>query len=89
MEGSFGDRDPDARSARIVGCGKLQGLGNRSAHIDLESIRDKDEDYWDEYGGIPKAFIPFPGQRKCGKTGSELIPHSDILCSRRMQGSEG
>jgi ABC-type lipoprotein release transport system permease subunit len=25
--------------------------------IDLEKIRDKDEDYWDEFRGTPKAFI--------------------------------
>jgi ABC-type lipoprotein release transport system permease subunit len=25
--------------------------------IELEKIRDKDEDYWDEYRGTPKAFI--------------------------------
>jgi len=25
--------------------------------ISLESIRDSDEDYWDDYGGLPKAFI--------------------------------
>lgn len=25
--------------------------------IELEQIRDKDEDYWDRYAGIPKAFI--------------------------------
>lgn len=25
--------------------------------IDLDAIRDKDEDYWDEYKGSPKAFI--------------------------------
>ncbi len=25
--------------------------------IDLELIRDKDEDYWDTYKGVPKAFI--------------------------------
>lgn len=25
--------------------------------IELEAIRDKDEDYWDEYQGAPKAFI--------------------------------
>ncbi len=25
--------------------------------IDLKKIRDKDEDYWDEYKGTPKAFI--------------------------------
>ncbi|MEQ8764433.1 MAG: ABC transporter permease [Planctomycetota bacterium] len=26
--------------------------------IDLEDIRDKDEAYWDEYRGTPKAFLP-------------------------------
>jgi putative ABC transport system permease protein len=25
--------------------------------IDLDKIRDKDEDYWDDYGGTPKAFV--------------------------------
>lgn len=25
--------------------------------IDLDKIRDKDEDYWDDYRGIPKAFV--------------------------------
>ena len=25
--------------------------------IKLESIRDEDEDYWDHYGGLPKAYI--------------------------------
>ena len=25
--------------------------------INLDAIRDKDEDYWDRYGGTPKAFI--------------------------------
>ena len=27
--------------------------------IDLEKIRTKDEDYWDIYGGVPKAFIDY------------------------------
>ncbi|MCS6862306.1 MAG: FtsX-like permease family protein, partial [Abditibacteriales bacterium] len=32
--------------------------------IDLEKIRDKDEDYWDKYRGTPKAFITLKaGQR--------------------------
>ena len=26
-------------------------------HIDLDKIRDKDEDYWDQYRGTPKAFV--------------------------------
>jgi putative ABC transport system permease protein len=33
--------------------------------IDLELIRQKDEDYWDVYGGTPKAFVSF-------ERGSEL-----------------
>ncbi|RJP29334.1 MAG: ABC transporter permease [Candidatus Omnitrophota bacterium] len=32
--------------------------------IDLDKIRDKDEDYWDQYRGTPKAFITLQtGQR--------------------------
>ncbi len=27
--------------------------------IDLEKIRDKDEDYWDIWKGTPKAFVPY------------------------------
>jgi putative ABC transport system permease protein len=27
--------------------------------VDLKSIRDKDEDYWYEYRGLPKAFVAF------------------------------
>ncbi len=32
--------------------------------IDLNKIRQKDEDYWNEYKGIPKAFISFETGRK-------------------------
>ena len=32
--------------------------------IDLESIRDKDEDYWDLYKGTPKAFLAQSTARK-------------------------
>ncbi len=30
---------------------------NPGIPIDLDKIRDKDEDYWDDYGGTPKAFV--------------------------------
>lgn len=30
---------------------------NPGIPIDLDKIRDKDEDYWDNFGGTPKAFI--------------------------------
>lgn len=55
-EGPFGDRNlmPDLPGLSDVGnCRDWQ----TGVPIDLELIRDKDEDYWDEYGGIPKAFI--------------------------------
>jgi ABC-type antimicrobial peptide transport system permease subunit len=32
--------------------------------IDLEKIRDKDEDYWDKYRGTPKAFISLQTAKK-------------------------
>ena len=32
--------------------------------VDLEKIRDKDEDYWDEYKGTPKAFISLQSGQK-------------------------
>lgn len=30
---------------------------NPGIPIDLDRIRDKDENYWDDYGGTPKAFV--------------------------------
>ena len=32
--------------------------------MDLDAIRDKDEDYWDEYKGTPKAFISLASGQK-------------------------
>ncbi|MFC2124377.1 ABC transporter permease [Bacteroidota bacterium] len=32
--------------------------------IDLELIRDKDEEYWNNYKGTPKAFISYPDGKK-------------------------
>ncbi len=57
MEGRFGDRDlmPDLPGLSDAGNCRDWDTG---VPIKLESIRDKDEDYWDEYGGTPKAFIP-------------------------------
>ncbi len=35
--------------------------------VDFDRIRDKDEDYWDEYGTTPKAFVPLlEGQKLWG-----------------------
>ncbi|MCK5693771.1 MAG: ABC transporter permease, partial [Bacteroidales bacterium] len=56
MEGRFGDGTlmPDLPGLSDAGNCRDWETG---VPISLESIRDKDEDYWDEYGGIPKAFI--------------------------------
>ena len=56
MEGRFGDGDlmPDLPGLSDAGNCRDWDTG---VPISLESIRDKDEDYWDEHGGIPKAFI--------------------------------
>lgn len=32
--------------------------------IDLDAIRDKDEDYWDQWGGAPKAYISLEEARQ-------------------------
>jgi len=32
--------------------------------IELDKLRDKDQDYWDEYRGTPKAFIPLSAGRE-------------------------
>jgi len=56
LEGRFGDGMlmPDLPGLSDAGNCRDWDTG---VPIELESIRDKDEDYWDEYGGIPKAFI--------------------------------
>jgi len=56
MEGRFGD------GALMPDLPGLSDAGNcrdwdTGVPISLESIRDKDEDYWDEHGGIPKAYL--------------------------------
>jgi len=56
MEGRYGDGTlmPDLPGLSDAGNCRDWDTG---VPISLESIRDKDEDYWDDYGGIPKAFI--------------------------------
>ncbi len=56
MEGRYGDGTlmPDLPGLSDAGNCRDWDTG---VPISLESIRDKDEDYWDEFGGIPKAFI--------------------------------
>jgi ABC-type lipoprotein release transport system permease subunit len=56
MEGLFADRNlmPDLPGMSDAGHCRDWEAG---IPIDLEKIRDKDEDYWDEFRGTPKAFI--------------------------------
>jgi putative ABC transport system permease protein len=56
MEGRYADRGlmPDLPGLSDAGNCRDWETG---VPIDLDLIRDKDEDYWDRYGGIPKAFI--------------------------------
>jgi ABC-type lipoprotein release transport system permease subunit len=56
MEGRYGDGSlmPDLPGLSDAGNCRDWDTG---VPISLQSIRDKDEDYWDDYGGTPKAFI--------------------------------
>ncbi|MDX2431991.1 MAG: FtsX-like permease family protein [Bacteroides sp.] len=56
MEGRYADASvmPDLPGLSDAGNCRDWDTG---VPISLESIRDKDEDYWDEYGGLPKAYI--------------------------------
>ena len=56
VEGSYGDRHlmPDIPGLSDVGNCRDWDTG---VPIDLEKIRDRDEDYWDLYRGTPKAYI--------------------------------
>jgi len=56
MEGIFGDRSLMPNLPGLSDAGNCRDW-DTGVPITLESIRDKDEDYWDQYGGIPKAFI--------------------------------
>lgn len=63
MEGRFADRKlmPDLPGLSDAGNCRDWETG---VPIDLEEIRDKDEDYWDLYGGIPKAYISITAARE-------------------------
>ncbi len=50
--------------------------------VDLDRIRQKDEDYWDDHRATPKAFVPLAvgqrlwGHRLGGLTGMRLVPET-------------
>jgi len=64
MDGIYGDRAlmPDLPGMSDAGNCRDWEAG---VPIQLDKIRDKDEDYWNKYRGTPKAFISYP-------TGKEL-----------------
>lgn len=63
MEGHFADASvmPDIPGLSDAGNCRDWDTG---VPIKLESIRDKDEDYWDEHGGLPKAYISLDRARE-------------------------
>ena len=56
IQGRFGDPKLMPELPGLSDAGNCRDW-NTGVPIDLESIRDKDEDYWDLHGGTPKAFI--------------------------------
>ena len=59
MEGRFADRNLMPHLPGLSDAGNCRDW-EAGIPIDLEKIRDKDEDYWDEWKGTPKAFISLP-----------------------------
>ncbi len=66
MEGRFGDKSLMPNLPGLSDAGNCRDW-DTGVPITLESIRDKDEDYWDQYGGIPKAFISISGATEMWK----------------------
>jgi ABC-type lipoprotein release transport system permease subunit len=56
MEGLFGDMNLMPELPGLSDAGHCRDW-EAGIPIDLEKIRDKDEDYWNEFRGTPKAFI--------------------------------
>ncbi len=56
MEGIFGDMNLMPELPGLSDAGHCRDW-EAGIPIDLEKIRDKDEDYWNEFRGTPKAFI--------------------------------
>jgi ABC-type antimicrobial peptide transport system permease subunit len=57
--------------------------------LDLSRIREKDETYWDDHRGTPKAFIPYPAAREMwsnrwGNATSLRLPAGEADLERRI-----
>jgi putative ABC transport system permease protein len=58
MEGVYGDPDLMPELPGMSDAGSCRDW-EAGVPIQLDKIRDKDEDYWNEYRGTPKAFISY------------------------------
>lgn len=56
IQGLYADRDLLPDFPGLAGKDNCRDW-NPGIPIDLDKIRDKDEDYWDDFGGTPKAFV--------------------------------
>jgi putative ABC transport system permease protein len=54
--------------------------------LDMKLIRDKDEEYWYDYAGTPKAFIRY--ETGAALWGNQFGPATAIRIGRRAQGAE-
>ena len=66
MNSPLADPRPGAKSPGIIGCRSLPRV-EAGVPIDLDAIRDKDEKYWNDYKGTPKAFISTEMLCNCGR----------------------
>jgi len=58
MEGIYEDRSLMPELPGMSDAGSCRDW-EAGVPIDLDKIRDKDEEYWNKYRGTPKAFIPY------------------------------
>ena len=63
LRGMYADRDLLPDFPGLAGEDNCRDW-NPGIPIDLDKIRDKDEDYWDNYGGTPKAFVSLDAAQK-------------------------
>lgn len=63
IKGQYADRDLLPDFPGLAGEENCRDW-NPGIPIDLDKIRDKDEDYWDNYGGTPKAFVSLDAAQK-------------------------
>ena len=63
LQGMYADKDLLPDFPGLAGVDNCRDW-NPGIPIHLDKIRDKDEDYWDNYGGTPKAFVSLDAAQK-------------------------